>query len=299
MSSTSKVYSVLCHGEIVTAEVLDHKARNRISIVGMGTEGEPAVLTPTYLLVQYFMRKYGPDFMERLLTILVEHGERYIRSFVPDDSTLEKDIRFMFDVNARDLKRFPAMLLRAYYGNSTIVNLDLESSMENETVLCRTLLKGKHFDNPDYTMLSIPNSNYVFETMYYRPNELLLNFVSPLGLFGFDGKTNTFDLMRRMPTGGATLKSVLDFIHHSSRAKKKIVFMMCCKMLGPQMMDFEIAENPIEKVHTRTLVQMMTSLRLGDTAEKIFTPKAKRKRRASPSKSKSRSRKKTKVEQQK
>lgn len=268
----TEVYSILSHGAIGTAEVLDHKARNRISIVSIGTEGEITYASPTLLLVHYFLQKYGNRFMTGLLDVLMEHGTQYIKSFKPDDTPLQKDIRLLFDVNAQDLKRFPSNVLRAYYGQNTIVNTDLFVKFPHETIMYRSMFKKDKFDKNDAVFFA--GEKYSFETMFYSAQSLLFNLISPFGLLRFDDDARTFGLMHKIPVNGATLKDALDYIHQASSAKNKVVFMVCCKGLNEKtMMDFDIKEHPLETIRERTLADMMGALKLDDTTEKALRPR--------------------------
>lgn len=294
--STTEVYSILSHGVIQSAEILSHKQRNKIAIIYIGTEGSETYMTPTYLLIHYFLQKYGSIFMKKLLNILVEHGENYISSFHPNNTPLEQDIRFMFNVNAQDLKKYPSTVLRAYYGGANVANVDLFCKIPNETILYRSLFQNQKFDHNTHPyFFSSTNMSYSFETMFYQANSLLFNLIYPFGLLNFNEQNKNFSMLQRINYGGfIPLKSVLDYIHHTSTSKNKIVLMLSCKGLNEKtMMDFDIKKFPIEKVYTRTLVDMMTSLKLTDASQQVFTRKRKRK---TPTKSKSKSpRKKTKV----
>lgn len=270
----TEVYSILSHGAIATAEVLDHKQRNRISIVSIGTEGELTYASPTLLLIHYFLQKYGNGFMRRLLNVLMEHGTKYTKSFKPDDTPLDKDIRLLFDVNAQDLKRFPSNVLRAYYGQHTIVNTDLMVKFPHETIMYRSMYKKDKFDKNEAVFFA--GEKYSFETMFYSSNTLLFNLISPFGLLRFHDQERSFAVVEKIPVGGATLKHALDFIHQASSARDKIVFMVCCKGLDDKtMMDFDIKEHPLETIRDRTLTDMMGALQLGDTTEKAIRPKLK------------------------
>lgn len=277
----TEVYSLLAHGSILSADVLDHQDRNRIAVVALGTEGKLTYISPTIMLIHFFMKKYGPAFMKKLLTILVEHGEKYITSFVPNNTLLEKDIRFLFDVNRQDLKTFPSNVLRAYYGQTTIADMDLYVSMPYETLLYRTLYKKDKFDTNKSVAFSGAQSEYSMDTLFYPPSSMMFSLTHPFGLLRF-GKNEK--MLKRIQEN-VSLKNILDYIHHTSASTNKILFLACCKgMVEDVMMDFDITKHPIEKVYTRSLVQMMTSLTLADTSSGKKT-KTKRKKTPSPTRS--------------
>lgn len=287
------VYSILAHGQITTAETLDHKQRNRIPIVSIGKEGEPTYATPTYLLIQYFMQRHGARFMKRLLTVLIEHGEKYTRSFVPDPSLLEQDIRFLFDVNQRDQKRNPSTVLRAYYGRASIVDMDLFVNIPYETLLFRSFLKKDRFDhnNPTFFQSDTP---YRMETLYYSPQSMMFSMVSPFGLLRWGEAEKSFQLVQRIPPEGVSLKTTLDYIHGAG-GRDRILFLICCKQMDKTtMMDFEIGKHPLQTtLPTLPLVQMMSHLKLTDTSQKRRT--ATTRKRKTNTRSRSRSRKRTKL----
>lgn len=287
----TEVFSLVSHGQIVSANVLDHKQRNRIPIISIGKEGEATYATPTYILIQYFMQKHGGNFMKKLLTILIEHGEKYTTSFTPNSTMLEKDIRFLFDVNQQDQKRRPSTVLRAYYGRASIVDIDLFVKMHRETLLYRSLFKKNKFDrnNPIFFQSDM---SYLLETMYYSSDSMMFNLVSPFGLLRFNELKKSFDVLQRIPQEGVALKTILDYIH-GMHIKNKILFLICCKELDNQtMMDFDIHQHPLETIHTRSLVQMMTSLKLNDTSQRKLKTTRKRKKDTTHH---NRSRKRTKI----
>lgn len=291
--SFTEVYSILAHGEIGSAETLNHKQRNRIPIISIGKEGEPTYATPTYLLIHYFMQKYGSKFMKRLLYILIEYGDKYGSSFTPNKTMLDQDIRFLFNVNKEDRKKFPSTILRAYYGNKSIVDVELFTKVKQETLMYRSMLKKDKFDKKINYVLFPSDLSFLFETMYYSPQSMIFNLINPLGLFQFKEQEKTFHLLQSISQEKVYLKTVLDYVHHVSTAKNKILFMVCCKELDEKvMMDFDIRKHPLETIYTKTLVDMMTSLKLTDTSQKKLTPTKKRK---TITRSRSRSRKRTKI----
>lgn len=282
----TEVYSILAHGKIISADVLNHKERNMIGIVAMGTEGKLTYVSPTMLLIHFFMKKYGPTFMKKLLSILVEHGEKYVSSFVPNNTLLEQDIRFLFNVNGKDLKKYPSNVLRAYYGQTTIANMELYVNIPYETLLYRSLLKNEKFDTNQSMSFSGAGAQYEFETIFYPPDSMMLGLTQPFGLLRFAQDNNHKNVLLKTIQQPVSLKNVLDYIHHTSASKNKIVFLTCCKgMEDGSMMDFDITEHPIEKVYTRSLVQMMTSLKLNNTPSQKKKTITKRKKTPSPSRS--------------
>lgn len=282
---TTEVYSILAHGQITSAEVLDHNQRNKIPIISIGIEGELTYPTPTYLLIQYFIQKYGSPFMKKLLYILLEHGHKYISDFVPNNTPIERDVRFLFDINWKDIQKFPSTVLRAYYGQTTIVNIDL-TSRPQETMFYTDLLRNDKFNGADPIFLAgqFGSSSYELKTVIdQQSNRVFFNLRSPFGLLKFQETQKNFHLLENVNEGLIPLKDVLDYIHASSVVRDKILLLICCKVMHSTMMDFNIKKFPLEKVQTKSLIQMMSALRLTPTT----TRKKKRKERSPTTKSKS------------
>jgi len=273
-----EVYYVLGHGMIQSTEVLDHKQRFGIPIIYFGTEGEVTYASTTMLLIPYYMKIHGNLFMNKLLNILLKHGKRYIYDFRPNDSKVERDIRFLFDVNKEEMKEYPSNVLRVYYGTTiTMLNTSITTFKPNETFLYSELSlnnKPKKFIRTMCETKSIPNSQYLFNETTFFNQDKLFSLENPFGIFRFDEQERTFRMKDRLTEGVRSIKEILTYIHDQS-ASTPIVYMVHCKEPDKKiLMDFDFTHYPIEKGHTKSLNQMMSAL-------KLATPKT-RKRKSLP-----------------
>jgi len=288
-----EVYYVLGHGFIQSAEVLDHKQRFGIPIIYFGTEGEATHASTTMLLIPYYMKIHGNLFMNKLLNILLKHGKRYISDFKPDNSKIEKDIRFLFDVNKLDIKKYPSNVLRVYYGTSiTILNTSIACSKPNETFLYSGLSlrnNPKKFITTVCEMRSIPHSQYLFNETTLFNQDKLFSLENPFGIFRFDEQERTFHMKERFTEGIVSVKEILNYINDQSTSTP-IVFMIHCKEPDKRiLMDFDFKKYPIEKGHTKSLDQMMSAL-------KLATPTTKTRKRKNITPPTERTTKRTKLE---
>lgn len=270
----AEVYYVLGHGILKTYDTLDHKDRHGIPIISIGMEGEPTYVGPTLLLIMSYMKKYGNRFMKKLLYILKLHGDKYINNFKPDKTQIQKDIRFLFDMNKKEQEWVPNNKLNVYYGKtSTILNTTICSNIPNETLLYDTFYfkKNNEFLVPNYQLASVPEkfSSYEFYDVHvpglYGMNEKthLYHLKNPFGIFHFDNINRNFILDYRFTnTKTHTVKDILQEIHFQSQSKKPILFMCHCKTIDKDiLMDIDLKDYPIEKGHKKSLFEIMKSLR--------------------------------------
>lgn len=218
------------------------------------------------------MKIHGAIFMNKLFFILQEHGENYDKKFKPDRSKLEKDIRFLFDINKEDKKIYPQNVFRAYTGTDTVLNTRIATTKPNETFLYDGILsqKTKMFLPTKLDMKSSFNSQYTLTDFKYKNKDQFFSLVNPFGIFQFDDKQRDFQMKYRFTKKLESLSDILKFIHNQPSKTTPIVLMIHCKEPDKKLlMDFDFTENPIEKFHKKSLVQMMELLTI---KEKTPTP---------------------------
>jgi hypothetical protein len=277
-----EVFCMLSHGSVVSAEVLGNRERSHVSIISMGTEGELTYLSPSYMYIHYLIHKHGKPFVSKLLSILMEKGLSYIDYRAQDQSDLETDIQTLFRINRRDLVDHPSNILRAYYGNDTILNMNLGSSMPDETLVATQKMTPKHRfpkKNQHTLMISMAGSSYRFSTESFNPTcspgSMYMNLVQPLGLLQF-GK-DTFHLTHRCTTDAVPLRDVADTVRQVAGARRAILFLTCCKGYDKGiMMDFSPHPGIEKPVNEFSVVRMMQNMRLSTptpTQKRIRTRK--------------------------
>lgn len=265
-----EVFSLLCHGSVESAEVLDNRTRSNIPIISMGTEGFLTYMTPTYTYIHYLIHKHGKPFMQRLLSILLEMGLSYPQYKPRDESDMEKDLVHLFRVNKRDISKFPSNILRAYYGNDTILNLTLSTNLPDETVMAtEKMSQGGLFNREKESIMcvSLPDMEYKFNTSNFNPNltpgSVYMNLVQPMGLARFQG--DTFHMIDRATMEGDDLQYYTSSIREMVGKSKVILFLTCCKKYDTDVM-MDLSPDGIEKpVNQVSLVRMMQRLKLTST----------------------------------
>lgn len=266
-----EVYYVMGHGVVQTTNVLTHRERLGIPIVTIGTEGELTYPCPTILLIHYYMKIHGNLFMNKLLTILLEYGEKYHSQFQPDDTKLEKDIRFLFDVNREDVKRFPQNKLRAYSGSTKLLNTSLRIFRPpHETFFydAKLLHNTKKFLVTFEAMTSSLNSQYSFNELTFSNQDQFFSLVNPFGIFKFNEQARIFDMKYRLTEAIHPVSDVLKEIRRQSLGVP-IVFMIHCKEPDKTIMPhYDFKKNPVQKLQTRSLVEMMKVLTVKGTPTK-------------------------------
>lgn len=290
------VFSLLAHGAAYSSEVLDHKARQNISILGMGTEGFVTYPCPSYILIHYYTHIYGVRFIDKLLTELLYSGENVETNHntlhgEEKDADLIRDVRFLLRVNKVDREQYPANALRAYHGSSTILNV-LLTARPNETLHQRNIMskrqirKSVHthdltttqFQDAPYRMLAgCPNP-------HVSPNTLCMELIQPFGLSLYHGKSDTFQMITKASQN--TLQEYCSLARNVVGRGRIIMLLISCKVYDTEiMMNFSPEANPIERIHSRSLTRMMNELKVTPT-KKIKTNTKKRKRDVSPTKKK-------------
>lgn len=292
------VFSLLAHGAAYSSEVLDHKSRQNISIIGMGTEGFVTYPCPSYILIHYYIHIYGARFVDMLLTELLYSGENLeTNNHAEDkDEDMRRDVLFLMRVNKVDREQYPANALRAYHGASTILNV-LLTARPHETLHQRNIMsrrqirKSVHshdltttqFQDAPYRMLAgCPNPRV-------SPNTLCMELIQPFGLSLYRGKNDTFQLIAKASQN--TLQEYCSLARNVVGRGRIIMLLISCKIYDTEiMMNFSPEANPIEKIHSRSLTRMMNELKVTPT-KKIKTKK--RKRDDTPTKTKNKTKRKT------
>lgn len=278
-----EVFYVMGHGLVQTTEVLDHRQRLGIPIISLGTEGHLTYPCPSMLLIPYYMKIHGNVFMNRLLAILLQYGEKYDTQFEPNETKLEKDVRFLFDINHEERKIYPQNVFRAYSGSDNILNTSITSfRIPDETFFYDAKLfhNTKKFTTTHSEMKSSPNSQYTFNEITFPNRDQFFSLINPFGIFKFDEQKRTFDMTYRMTEAIHHVKDLLQEIRRQS-TNIPIVFMIHCKEPDKKILvNLDLKKNPLEKFHKRSLQQMMKALTIKSTP----TPPHKKKTVTSPPK---------------
>lgn len=277
------VFSLLAHGAAYSSEVLDHKARQNISIIGMGTEGFVTYPCPSYILIHYYIHIYGARFIDKLLTELLYSGETVEDNNHPDnDHDLIRDVKFLLRVNKVDREQYPANALRAYHGTSTILNV-LLTARPNETLHQRNIMSRrqirKSVHTHDLTTTQFQDSPYRMlagcPNPYASPNTLCMELIQPFGLSLYRGQNDTFQMITKASQN--TLQEYCSLARNIIGKGRIIMLLISCKIYDTEiMMNFSPQGNPIERIHSRSLTRMMKELKV--TPTKPPTPTKKRKR---------------------
>lgn len=280
-----EVYYILSHGMVQSSEVLTHKERFGIPVISIGTEGELSYIGPTLFLVNYFMKIHGNLFMNKLLRILLQYGDKYNNEFKPDKSKIEQDIRFLFDINKREVKIYPSNMLRAYYGaHATLLNTGVCINKPNENLLGSLII----FNDKNNVRVNIAElitkkyGKYKLDEFTIYNQDKVITLTHPFGIFKFNEINRSFDIKYKFKTTDFIYtREMLEEIHKDS-TKQPIVFMIHCKAPNKQiMMDFNFKKYPIEKGYTKALEDLMATLSIKQTPQQM---RATKKRKPSPPK---------------
>lgn len=273
-----EVFYVMGHGVVQTDQVLDHKQRLGIPIVSFGTEGQLTMACPSMLLIPYYMKIHGNIFMNKLLTILLEYGEKYTTQFKPNNTKLEQDIRFLFDINKKEQAIWPQNVLRAYSGSAKVLNTSItifRPPAETFFYDAKLLHAQKQFSITYQNMASAPNSQYSFNEITFPNQDQFFSLVNPFGIFKFDEQQRTFDIKYRMTEAIHPVSEILKEIRRQSTGIP-IVFMIHCKEIDKKNLKFNFRSVLAEKYHTKSLTQMMKALTVkSPTTRKSPTKKRK------------------------
>lgn len=294
------VFSLLAHGAAYSSEVLDHKARQNISILGMGTEGFVTYPCPSYILIHYYIHIYGVRFIDKLLTELLYSGGDVETNNHHDkeNEDLMRDVRFLLRVNKVDREQYPANALRAYHGSSTILNV-LLTARPNETLHQRNIMSKrqirKSVHTHDLTTTQFQNSPYRLlsgcPNPHVSPNTLCMELIQPFGLSLYRGKNDTFQMITKASQN--TLQEYCSLARSVVGRGRIIMLLISCKVYDTEiMMNFSPEANPIERIHSRSLTRMMNELKVTPT-KKIKTKTKKRKRDTSPTNKMTKTKRKT------
>lgn len=257
-----EVFYVMGHGLVQTDQVLDHKQRLGIPIVSIGTEGQLTHACPSMLLIPYYMKIHGNIFMNKLLTILLEYGEQYTTKFKPNNTKLEQDIRFLFDINKKEQTIWPQNVLRAYSGSAKVLNTSItifRPPAETFFYDAKLFHTQKQFLTTYQKMASAPNSQYSFNEITFPNQDQFFSLVNPFGIFKFDEQQRTFDMKYRMTEAIHPVSEILKEIRRQSTGIP-IVFMIHCKEIDKKILKFNFRSDLAEKYHTKSLTQMMKAL---------------------------------------
>lgn len=274
-----EVFYVMGHGLVQTDQVLDHKQRLGIPIISLGTEGQLTMACPSMLLIPYYMKIHGKVFMNKLLTVLLEYGEKYTTKFKPNNTKLEKDIRFLFDINQKEQDIWPQNVLRAYSGSAKVLNTSItifRPPAETFFYDAQLFHNKQQFNITYEKMASAPNSQYSFNEITLPNQDQFFSLVNPFGIFKFDEEQRTFDMKYRMTEAIHPVSEILKEIRRQSTGIP-IVFMIHCKEPDKKILKFNFRNDLVEKYHTKSLTQMMKALTVKSPSTRKKSPTRKRK----------------------
>lgn len=232
---------------------LDHRARYGISIIALGTEGEPTYPSLTHVHVVRLLHKWGLLFLERLMEILHRRGLEYLEETTPVatmEDELDRDMARLFALNRLDLLTQPTLFLRLYHHRERIQDLILFS--KDETWNYR--VTGQSPKNQDHPRVDITNRGAWYVTSWiwmWRMRRIVMRVRSrirsladrfllreedssivlhlPLGMYridrirGFDSEPHPVPRMR--------LSTILKRLAASDAEHEapRIVFLHCCR----------------------------------------------------------------------